>query len=1148
VNINAESLVRQLIEAGVRLKKFEGKLYLEAPSQMVDGWLHTQAREKLDVVILMMSLLPGMIEEPLSSLHRPVGRVARQAPMSFAQQRLWFLDQIEVGSSAYNIHSLLKLEGDLDRELLERSFTALIVRHEILRTRFEVIDGVPSQAIEEPAPFRTTFLDLSFLNDHEKTEEISRIDELEKQSKFDLSTASLLRTTLVRVSQRVHVLSITIPHIVADGWSLGIFVKETCEFYAAQRTGMVSEPAPPSIQYADYAQRQRQRLVDSSLQRELEYWLHQLADIPTEAVLPRDFPRPSVPTFKGDEISLVLPQELSNGILALSGRESVTPFMFMLTAFQALLSRYGDVHDVVVGCPISGRIEKDLEPLIGCFINTLVLRTNFSGNPTFRQLLKQVKETTLNAYAHQELPFERLVSELNPTRNASRQPLFQVMFTWANYPEETIDVPGLRGKAMASKVRSAMFDLALHARMTPQGLIGSLIFATDLFKRSTIEHMRDHFVNLICGVVAEMDIPYSKLPMLSATERFQILVQWNQTAVEFPRNKCIHELFAEQVNRTPNAIAITDQSGSVSFSELNIRANRLARFLIDRGVSPEKRVGICVDRSIDMIVCVFAVLKAGGAYVPIEPELPIERATSLLQNSSANILITKDSTNNVFSGTDIEVIDIGRENNRIANYLTDNPRVGTKSDNLAYVIYTSGSTGAPKGVAVTHRSLANLFVGEAEALGILAGTVVLQVSSNSFDAAVWEWLSLLRGAHLVICPREVLLSGEELHKFIDTYHVEVLTVRPGILPELSKRHMPSLRTLMVGGEGWSSNQLSSTLEGTILLNGYGPTETTVTATISKPLRDFHIPPIGRPITNTKVYVLDNHMEPVPVGVEGELYIGGEGVSRGYLGNPSLTAEYFVANPFGTGERIYRTGDRVKFLTTGDLQFIGRRDDQAKIRGYRIEPGEIEATLMKYDAIARALVLTSERGTEKDKFLVAYFMTTKGKACTVEELREYLRGQLPEFMIPSAFVRLDDFPTTTAGKVDRSQLPRPGLSAFSDLTVDPPKGQTELALASMWQELLHVDFPGRHHNFFELGGHSLLVTRLLLRIRQSFHVDLPVAVVFNRCTIAELAEEITTIQFAQYDARDVQKHKLDIDLLSDTEVEQQLHVGVDREGT
>lgn len=912
------------------------------------------------------------------------------APLSFAQQRLWFLDQLQPGSPFYNVPKAVRLKGALDVEALHGALEALVARQESLRTTFATIGASPVQVIAPTLVLPLPVTDLSALPKSEHDEEAVRLAAEEALRPFDLARGPLVRTTLVRLGQEDHVLLLTMHHIISDGWSVGVLFRELGTLYEAFSQNKLSPLRELPIQYADYAVWQREWMQGEVLDEQLRYWRERLGGELPVLELPTDRPRPAVQSFRGTFRHVALPKELSARLKEFSQREGATLFMTLLAAFQTLLARYTGQDDIIVGSPIANRTRIETEELIGFFVNTLVMRGDLSGDPTFRQLLERVKEVALGAYAHQDLPFEMVVEELQPERGLSHNPLFQVMFALQNARGGALEIPGLTVSSVPAKRVTSKFDLALFMWEEEGALNTTIEYSTDLFDEATIERMLGHFRVLLEGIVADPEQPLSKLPLLAEAERRQLLVEWNDTSTEYPRDQTVQQLFEAQAAETPEAVAVVFEGEGLTYAELNGQANQVAHHLRRRGTGPDVLVGIMMERSVKMVVALLGILKAGGAYAPLDPAYPQERLAFMLRDTDAPVLLTEERLAENLPAHRAQVIRLDADWERIAGESTENPPSAATAESLAYVIYTSGSTGRPKGVAVTHRSIVRL-VKNTNYIEFSPREVFLQFAPVSFDASTLElWGPLLNGARLVVFPTGTP-SLEELSQVLREQRVSTLWLTAGLFHQMVDDHLHGLkgvRQLLSGGDVLSVPHVERVLRELPqcqLINGYGPTENT-TFTCCYPV-PAGVPlggsvPIGRPIANTRVYILDSHLQPVPIGVAGELYIGGDGLARGYLGRPELTAERFIPDPFSQepfsqepGARLYRTGDRVRYLADGTIEFLGRFDHQVKVRGYRIELEEIEAVLSEHGLVEQAVVLARE-DVVGDKRLVAYVTQTR----------------------------------------------------------------------------------------------------------------------------------------------------------------------------
>jgi amino acid adenylation domain-containing protein/non-ribosomal peptide synthase protein (TIGR01720 family) len=1066
-------------------------------------------------------------------LRRKLSEV-RARPVSFAQERLWFLYQLSPHSPFYNVPFALRLSGELDVPALQASLNEIVRRHESLRTTFAVSAGQPVQVIAPAQPVLLPITDLHHLTDAPRQAEACRLATVEAQRPFDLEQGPLLRLGLLRLAAQEHVLLFSMHHIITDGWSLGVFVRELGALYSAFIAGRSALLSPLPLQYADYAVWQRQWLQGEVLDRQLAYWKKRLAGVPALA-LPTDWPRPATQNFRGAGHSFLIPKEISDGVQALCRGEGVTPFMLLLAAFQVLLARYSGQDDIAVGTPLANRSRAELEGLIGFFVNTLVLRTDLSGNPPFRTLLQRVRETALGAYAHPDVPFEKVVAELQPLRDPSRNPLFQVMFALQNMPVARLELPGLTVSRVETEEVSSTFDLSLSLRETPQGLAGCCEYDTDLFDKPTIVRMLGHFERLLEGIVANPARRIRELPLLTESERRQLLLEWNRTERDYPRDRCLHQLIAEQAARTPDAIAAIAAGRQITYRELERRANQLARHLCRAGVRPEACIGVCLDRSPELLIALLAVLKAGGAYLPLDVSYPKERIAALLQDARSSVVLTTQDLYGKVAMDRIRVICLDVEWEQMSREPAATPEASVELDQLAYVIYTSGSTGKPKGVAVTHRAAVSHFTLFALKFDFRTGDRVLQFSSLAVDFSLEDLFpTLLTGATLVFRGSDLWTPPEFLHQ-VRSLGITRLNLPTAYWNQLaqqlgedgngweeSRRALDEqMRSVEIGGEAASPGAVRlwqrAGLLSVRLFNSYGPTEATVTATtydIPPHLDEFPEGrvPIGRPLPNRLLYVLDRHGQPTPIGVPGELYLGGAGLARGYLYAPEQTAERYLPDPFGgePGARLYRTGDLVRWMPDGNLEFLGRLDHQIKVRGFRIEPGEIEAALCKHPGIRFAHV-AARHDPQGNKRLVAFLVPTQsqpgqnGPAQLADtELRAHLRERLPEHMIPAAFVPMRALPTLANGKVDVRSLPEPDWGAVQrNGECAAPHTDAERRLAEIWSAVLGVERVGIHDNFFELGGDSILSIQVIARAKQA-GLHLTPRQMFQHQTIAELA--------------------------------------------
>jgi amino acid adenylation domain-containing protein len=1052
----------------------------------------------------------------------PVVPVPRDLPLacSFAQQRLWFLDKLLPGDPAYNIPVAVRFQGPMDRGLLGLALTELTRRHESLRTTFAAAPGgQPVQVVAAaPAAAVPPLVDLRGLPAERRESEAH--DRLAEESlvAFDLARGPLLRPCLFRLDDEEVLLYFAVHHIICDGVSIAILLRELVTLYGAFARGAGSPLAKLPVQYADFAAWQRAWLQGEVLEKQVSYWRQQLAGAPAVIELPTDRPRPAVQSSHGARRHFRLPAALVQDLAVLGRRERCTPFMTFQAAFNALLGRYSGQEDVLVGWPIAGRNRAELEGVIGFLANILVLRTDLRGEPGFRQLLARVREASLGAYAHQDLPFEQLVEELRPERHLSHNPIFQVFFVLHPGGAAAPALPGVNVAVPSIDNGTTRGDLLVSLSEARDGLSGMVEYNTDLFDAATIERLAGHFVSLLQAVLADAETAVAALPILAADERRQIVETWNETAAPYP-DLCVHQLFEAQSARSPEATALVfDADGeSLTYGELNARANRLARRLRAAGVGPGALVGLCLERSPEMVVALLATLKAGGAYVPLDPTYPPDRLAFVLEDSGARVLLTQAELRYDLPAGDLEVIEVEPG----AAFLADDSHEDARDlaplagpADLAYVIYTSGSTGRPKGVEVRHAGVVNFLTSMGLRPGLSAADALLAVTTISFDIAGLElYLPLAVGARIVLASRDTAADGARLAALLASSGATVLQATPAtwrLLLAAGWSGAPRLKVLC-GGEALPPDLAGELLARTeSVWNVYGPTETTIWSTVEPvTAAPAGALPIGRPIANTAVHLLDRYLQPVPVGVAGELYIGGAGVARGYLRRPALTAERFVPDPFSPapGARLYRTGDLARHLPDGRAVYLGRTDFQVKVRGFRIELGEIEAVLSRHPAVAQCVVAVRE-DTPGNPQIAAYYVAAEGRAASVGNLRAALREELPDYMIPSHFVALPALPLTPNGKVDRKALPAPD-GGRPDLGREyvAPQGPVQEQLAAIWAEVLRRDRVGADDNFFELGGHSLMATQVLSRIQESFGVELPLRSMFDHPTVAGLAEEV-----------------------------------------
>jgi amino acid adenylation domain-containing protein len=1036
---------------------------------------------------------------------------ARHESLSFAQQRLWFIEQLNPGGFAYNITGGLRIRGSLDVAALERTLNELVRRHEPLRTVFVAVDGQPVQIVNAAGDFRLPVVDLQDVPAENREREGERRMVEEGRRPFDLRRGPLFRAHLYRLAGQEHVLQLTMHHIVADGWSLGVLAKDLTAAYAAHITGGTAL-IPPPARYADIVRRQQERLTGPALEAQAAYWRARLNPPPPVLELPTDRPRPPIQTFNGAVESFVIPNALAEKLRRLGREHGVTLFMTLLAAFDVLLHRYTGLDDIAVGVPIANRTTIETEGVIGLFANSLVLRTDLTGDPTVEELLQRVREVALGAYAKQDFPFERLVEMVQPVRDMSHSPLFQVMFILQNAPFEPIELAGLNLSPVEIRTGSAKTDLTLEVMERPDGLHTYLEYNTDLFENETIRRMGRHLERVLIGFVADSARPVSRLPILEEVEWRRMIEEWNATG-RVIGDETVSRRFETQAARVPATVAARFEGNELTYRELNDRANRLAHHLQRHGVGPDVLVGVLVGRSLEMLITVLAVLKAGGAYVPLDPSYPADRLEFMLQDGRIPAIVTRGAVGDrlVIPGG-VRMICLDRDAALIAAESKENPGKGAEPDDLAYVIYTSGSTGRPKGVQVTQRSFVNLLAAFRDVLDANARDILVAVTTLSFDIAGLELLlPLVTGGQVVIASRDVAADPARLMDLFGRSGATIVQATPAtwrMLVDSGWRNGANVRVLC-GGEALPADLASRLLAtGASVWNVYGPTETTIWSTVHRVDEREGPVPIGRPIANTRTYVLDSSRLPVPIGVPGELYIGGAGVARGYLDRPELTAEKFVADPFSPdpSARLYRTGDIVRYRPDGTLEFLGRADHQVKIRGFRIELGEVEAVLLRHPGVAEAVVVARE-DRPGDRYLTAYLRPVAAPP-DAADLRAFLKDRLPDHMVPSSFNVLLAFPLTPNGKVDRRRLPEAdGRRAIVRPPFLPPGSDIERTIATVWRDLLRVDEVGLDDNFFDLGGHSLLLVQVQVRLRETLTREIPIVEMFQYPTIRAMATHL-----------------------------------------
>ncbi|MDQ3913983.1 MAG: amino acid adenylation domain-containing protein [Actinomycetota bacterium] len=1048
----------------------------------------------------------------------PLERVPRDRdlPLSFAQQRLWFIDQFKPGSADYVIAARAELRGPLDVDALRGALAALAARHEALRTTFPSSGGEPRQEVAAAAHVAFELVDVGHLPAAERDAVAAAIVQREAATPFDLATGPLWRSTLIRMADDHHLFVTCMHHIVSDGWSLGIFAADLSELYSAAVERREQKLPELDVSYADFAVWQRRWFTGDELERQLAYWKTQLHGAPAVLELPADRPRPPVQSFDGATVGFTLDDDLAAAIARLARAHEVTTFMVTLAAFKTLLHRYTGATDVVVGSPIAGRNRSEIEGLIGFFVNTLVLRTDLSGDPTFAELLERTREVALGAYAHQDLPFEKLVEELGIERDLAHSPAVQVMFVLQNTPPADLALKGVEPARLDAPTNEVSVDLTMDLTETETAIEAKLVYNAGLFDGATMERLLRHYVNVLREVADDPQVPLSRIELLDPSERRAIVHGFNPPPTPYPSHLRVHEAFERVAAERTEAAAVVYDEGELTYGELNRKANRLARHLVANGVERGDLVAVALDRGPDLVVSLLAVLKAGAAYLPIDPEHPRRRTRFMIEDAEARVLVTSDQLAAVLDLGAARTISLQRDAAAIEAHGGGDPGIAGTSEDAAYAIYTSGSTGTPKGICIPHRAITRLVL-ETDYVKLGPGSVVFQVSNASFDAATFEiWGPLLNGGLVAGIPKDVLLDAARLRPVLRRWPGAVVFLTTALFNQLvadDPALFAGLDAVLTGGEAVDPASLRRCLETAPpkdLVHVYGPTETTTFATwhrVEEVPEGAATVPIGRPIANTVVHILDAALNPVPVGVPGEIYIGGPGLATGYLNRPELTKERFVPDPLSgnSSALLYKTGDLARYLPSGDVEFLGRIDSQVKIRGFRVELGEIEATLAEHDAVSEAVVDVFETAPN-DKRLVAY-LTASGGGVPVPELRRFLSERIPFYMVPGEFVVLDALPLNANGKIDRRALPAPDLARHADAREHvAPRGETERKLASIWEELLGRA-PGVHDNFFELGGHSLMATQLVSRVRDAFSVELELRAVFEAPTIARLAPRV-----------------------------------------
>jgi amino acid adenylation domain-containing protein/non-ribosomal peptide synthase protein (TIGR01720 family) len=1112
--LSTRKLIHKLRELGVKLNVVDGELKISAPKGVFTAELRDELTRNKGALLDLISA-GDAVARPAAA---PISQADRNKPipLSFAQKRMWFLEEFEGGTSIYNIAWAMRIKGALNKDALEQSLNDLVARHESLRTTFISEGGEPIQVIADQMVLK---LDETSLNAADQESIQYRLSEWSTEP-FNLRTGPLLKARLIKMGPNDHVLMLVIHHIVSDAWSLDVLQREFFSFYFARCANTNPQLDELPIQFADYAVWQQQRITEVERKKQLGYWASQLAGTPPLLELPTDHPRPSEQSYKGARIRRLMSQQLRDSLRELARSNNATLFMVLLAAFDVLLYRYTGQEDVVIGTPIAGRQRTELEALIGLFLNTLVMRADLSDNPGFDDLLNQVQTTAMDAFAHQDLPFEKLVDELSPERNMSYSPIFQVLFMLQNAPATGQPLEGLEITPVEFDYGTAKFDLTLATGETPDGLVAEIEYSTDLFDAVTIEQMLQHYEMLLKAIVTNPAQAINELSLITPAE-CQLLDEWNTTAVKYPPEATLQSLLERQANTTPNATALIFERTHLSYTELNARANQLAHWLISQGTQPDDLIGVCAERSIEMVVALLGVIKAGLAYVPLDPEYPEQRLGHMLEDADVRIILTQAGVHAVLPAHEAEILELDTNTATLAALPTDNPAPRIKPGNLAYTIFTSGSTGRPKGVMNEHYGIVNRLLWMQDEYGLAADDRVLQKTPFSFDVSVWEFFwPLISGATLVVARPGGHKDPSYLKAIINSERITTIHFVPSMLQiflqDGTAAECTALKQVICSGEALSHDlqtRFYSLLSDAGLHNLYGPTEAAIDVSYWACPRESTagIVPIGRPVANTHIYIVDTAGNPTPVGVAGELWIGGNQVARGYANRPDLTAERFIADPFKNSAtaRVYRTGDLARYRRDGSIEFLGRIDHQVKLRGFRIELGEIEANLDALPEVEQSLVLLRE-DSPGNKQLIAYLTAVKGVQPDIPALRQQLHEELPDYMVPAAFVLLPEFPLMPNGKVNRNALPKPSGIRDVDAEFVPPRTAIEKALADIWSDLLRADRVGIHDNFFDLGGDSILSIQIITRAAKQ-GLQLAPKQVFRYQTIAELADVAGTVK-------------------------------------
>ncbi|NEO98571.1 MAG: amino acid adenylation domain-containing protein, partial [Symploca sp. SIO2E9] len=1090
---------------------------------LVNQQLNNSSSNKSEFVV-QPQILPSPNE------HKKEFHYSKSYPLTHSQQGIWFLYKLAPESAAYNIAFTARIRSHLNVLALRRAFQRLIVRHSTLRTTFGQRDAEPFQEVHEYQQVCFQEINASTWDENELTKKVIE----EYRCPFNLELGPVLRVSLFTRSAQDYVLLLTIHHIVVDGFSFGILLDELRLLYEAENTGQIVSLPLINWQYRDFVQWQREMLASPIGDRLWAYWQKQLAGELPVLKLPTDRPRQPIQTYKGASYTFKITEELTAKLREMAKAQGATLYMLLLTTFQVLLYRYTSQEDIIVGSPTEGRSQSKFAGTVGFFVNMLALRVNLAGNPTFSQLLSQVRQTVLAALTHQDYPSPLLIERLQVNRDASLPGLFRASFNLLKLQEIAQDYE--LSVSTKTKTREDWGGLSLEPFVIPQqegqndlvfdmiemqeSLLGIFRYNTDLFDQTTMMRMAGHFQTLLEGIVTNPEQPIGSLPLLTEPEYHQLLWEWNNTQVEYPQDKCIHQLFETQVKINPNAIAVKFKNQQLTYQELNTKANQLAHYLQGLGVGREVLVGIYIERSLEMVVGLLGIIKAGGAYVPLDPAYPQERLSFMLKDAQVSVLLTQQGMLESLPVPAARVVFLNKDWEVIAQESKENPVSDTHSQNLAYVVYTSGSTGKSKGVAIAHCSLVNAYQAWENAYQLCSLSSHLQMASFSFDVFSGDLVrALCSGAKLVLCPREFLLEPEKLYQLMRQEQIDSAEFVPAVLRNLveylekTKQKLNFLRLLVVGSDSLYLKEYEKFRHfcgsDTRLINSYGVSEATIDSTYFETtkvnLSAEGLAPIGRPFANRYIYILDSNLQPVPIGIPGELHIGGVGIARGYINRPDLTEEKFIPNPFNNS-KLYKTGDLARYLPDGTIEFLGRIDNQVKIRGFRIEIGEIEVVLSTHPQLREAVVIASEEQAD-NKYLVAYIVPHQ-ESPNRSELRNFIKHKLPEYMVPSSFISLESLPLTANGKIDRRALPKPDLEQNRQVEFVAPCTPTEEAIAQILASVLKLKRVGVHDNFFELGGHSLLATQVISRLQESFKVQFPLSYLLKSPSVAELSKIIS----------------------------------------